>query len=56
MGATVISLCLSLFPWAAYRHNMGGVKINTVLGHNGYIPAFADISNAKTHKSRMAKA
>jgi hypothetical protein len=55
MDATVISLCLSLFPWAAYRHNKGGVKINTILDHDGYIPAFADISNAKTHESRMAK-
>jgi hypothetical protein len=55
MDATIISLCLSLFPWAAYRHNKGGVKINTVIDHGGYIPAFADISNAKTHESRMAK-
>jgi hypothetical protein len=55
MDATVISLCLSLFPWATYRHNKGGVKINTVLDHDGYIPAFADISNARTHESRMAK-
>jgi hypothetical protein len=55
MDATVISLCLSLFPWAAYRQNKGGVKINTVLDHGGYIPAFADISPARTHESRMAK-
>jgi hypothetical protein len=55
MDATVISLCLTLFPWATYRHNKGGVKINTVLDHDGYIPAFADISNARTHESRMAK-
>jgi hypothetical protein len=55
MDATVITLCLSLFPWAAYRHNKGGIKINTVLDHDGYIPVFADISNASTHESRMAK-
>jgi hypothetical protein len=55
MDATVISLCLSLFPWASFRRNKGGVKINTVLDHDGYIPAFADISNARTHESRMAK-
>jgi hypothetical protein len=55
MDATTISLCLSLFPWAAFRRNKGGVKMNTVLDHDGYIPMFADISQAKTHESRMAK-
>jgi hypothetical protein len=43
------------FPWASFRKNKGGVKINTVLDHDGYIPAFADISNARTHESRMVK-
>jgi hypothetical protein len=55
MDASTISLCLSLFPWAAFRQNKGGIKMHTVLDHNGYIPAFADISQAKTHESRMAK-
>ena len=55
MDATVISLCLSLFPWATFRKNKAGVKMNTVLDHDGYIPVFADISKAKTHESRMAK-
>jgi len=31
MDATVISLRLSLFPWATFRKNKAGVKINTVL-------------------------
>jgi hypothetical protein len=55
MDATTISLCLSLFPWAAFRQNKGGIKINTVFDHDGHIPAFVDISQAKTHESRMAK-
>lgn len=55
MDATTISLCLSIFPWASFRRNKAGVKLNTVLDHDGYIPAFVDISNAKTHESRMAK-
>lgn len=46
MDATVISLCLSLFPWATFRKNKAGVKMNTVLDHDGYIPVFADISKA----------
>lgn len=55
MDATTISLCLSLFPWASFRRNKAGIKMNTVLDHDGYIPAFIDISKAKTHESRMAK-
>lgn len=55
MDATVISLCLSLFPWATFRKNKAGVKVNTVVDHDGYVPVFADISKAKTHESRMAK-
>ena len=55
MDASTISLCLSIFPWASFRRNKAGVKVNTVLDHDGYIPAFLDINNAKTHESRMAK-
>lgn len=54
MDATVISLCLSLFPWATFRKNKAGIKMNTVLDHDGYVPVFAYISKAKTHESRMA--
>ena len=55
MDATTISLCLSVFPWASFRRNKAGVKMNTVLDHDGYIPAFVNIGKAKTHESRMAK-
>jgi len=48
LDATVISLCLSLFPWATFRKNKAGVKMNTVLDHDGYVPVFADISKAKS--------
>jgi hypothetical protein len=43
LDATTISLCLSLFPWAKFRQNKGGVKINTLLDHDGHIPAFVTI-------------
>lgn len=55
MDSTTISLCLSLFPWAHFRKKKGGVKIHTLLDHDGHIPAFAAISDAKTHDSKMAK-
>ena len=56
MDATTIKLCLSLFPWAAFRQKKGGVKMHTVLDHDGYIPAFVAVTDAKTHESRVAKA
>lgn len=56
LDATTIKLCLSLFPWAAFRQTKGGIKIHTVLDHDGHIPAFTTITDAKTHESRIAKA
>lgn len=56
LDATTIKLCLSLFPWASFRQAKGGVKVHTVLVHDGHIPAFVTVTDAKTHESRMAKA
>ena len=55
MDATIIKLCLSLFPWAQYRSRKGGVKIHTVLDHHGDIPAFIDITEAKKHDFTAAR-
>lgn len=53
--STTISLCLSLFPWAAFRRGKGGIKMHTLLDHDGCIPAFVEISEAKKHDSKMAQ-
>jgi FOG: Transposase and inactivated derivatives len=53
LDATTIKLCLSLFPWASFRQKKGGVKMHTLLDHNGYIPAFVTVTEARTHESRM---
>jgi len=55
LDATTIKLCLSLFPWAAFRQRKGGVRMHTLLDHNGHIPAFVAVTNARTHESRIAK-
>ena len=54
MDATTIQLCLTLFPWAKFRKGKGGIKMHTVLDHDGYLPAFINITDAKTHESRVA--
>ena len=56
LDATTIKLCLSLFPWASFRQAKGGVKVHTLLDRGGYIPAFATVTDAKTHESRIAQA
>ena len=33
LDATVITLCLSLFPWAEYTRTKGGVKLHLLLDH-----------------------
>ena len=47
LDATTVSLCLSLFPWARFRKGKAGIKINTLLDHDGYLPAFVSISEAR---------
>jgi len=54
LDSTTISLCLSLFPWAKFRRTKGGVKLHLLLDHDGYLPSFAVMSDARRHDSRMA--
>lgn len=37
LDASVIDLCLALFPWAKFRTAKGGVKMHTVIDHDGYL-------------------
>ena len=46
--STVVDLCLSLFPWARFRKNKGGIKLHTLLDHDGHLPAFVQVTDAKT--------
>ena len=55
LDASVIDLCLSLFPWAKFRKNKAGVKLHTLLDHDGYIPALMRITEAKPHEIQVAR-
>lgn len=55
IDATTIRLCLQLFPWASFRRGKGGIKMHTILDHDGCIPKFITVTDAKTHESRIAK-
>lgn len=47
--ATTIDVCLSLFPWAKYRKQKGGIKLHTLLDVQTSIPTFITLTAAKVH-------
>jgi len=49
IDSTTIDLCLKLFPWADFRKGKGGVKLTVKLDHQGKIPCFIVVSNAREH-------
>ncbi|MCU0370539.1 MAG: IS4 family transposase [Bacteroidales bacterium] len=55
LDSSVISLCLTLFPWAKFRRTKGAVKLHLLLDHDGYLPSFACISDGKKHDVHIAR-
>jgi hypothetical protein len=54
LDATVVQLCLSLFPWASFRRTKGAIKLHTLLDHDGYLPAFVTITEGRRHEAKAA--
>ena len=48
LDSSVIDLSLSLFDWAKFRRTKGAIKLHLLLDHDGYLPSFAVITDAKT--------
>ncbi|MGI6383641.1 MAG: IS4 family transposase [bacterium] len=55
LDASMIELCLSLFPWAEYRQTKGAVKLHLLLDHDGYLPIFASITEGRQHEVNIAR-
>ncbi|MGI6657325.1 MAG: IS4 family transposase [Desulfobulbus sp.] len=55
LDATVIDLCLSVFPWATFRQTKGAIKLHVGLDGDGYLPEFLDLTDGKSHESTWAK-
>ena len=49
IDSTTITLSLSVFPWAHYKHDLGAIKLHTVLDLHGNIPSFIHISDGTVH-------
>ena len=50
LDATVIDLCLSVFPWATFRRTKSAVKLHTQLNLKNAIPEFIAITPASVHE------
>jgi hypothetical protein len=55
LDATTIDLCASVFDWAHFRRTKGGVKLHLLLDHDGLLPCFALITEAKRHEMVVAR-
>ena len=50
LDATIIDLCLSLFPWAEFRKHKGAIKLHTLLDLKGSIPTVIIVAHGKVHE------
>ena len=53
--ASVVDLCLSVFPWAKFRTTKGAIKLHALLDHDGHIPSFIRITTGATHDIQQAR-
>ena len=47
LDATIIDLCLSVFPWARYRRRDAAIKLHTQVDLRGLIPTVVQITEGK---------
>ena len=50
LDATIIDLCLSLFPWAQFRRHKSAVKLHTLLDLRGSIPTVVIVTGGQIHE------
>ncbi|GAF85318.1 unnamed protein product, partial [marine sediment metagenome] len=53
--ASVIDLCLSVFPWATFRKTKGAIKLHALLDHGGHVPSFVSVTTGKAHDIQEAR-
>lgn len=54
LDATLISLCLSVFDWAAFRTRKGAVKMHTLLDYDGKLPVYVNITEGSVGDNKGA--
>ncbi len=53
--STTIPLCLSIFWWAKFRKQKGGIKAHVLYDLEAQVPAYFHISTASVHDSKAIK-
>ena len=54
LDATIVNLCLSVFPWARYRRRDGAIKLHTQLDLRGSIPTVVHIAEGNRGPPRRS--
>ena len=55
LDATMIDLCVALFPWATYKRTKGAVKLHFTLDHDGYLPSALVITEGTRSEKAIAR-
>jgi len=55
LDATVVDLCLAMYPWAKFRRRKGAIKLHYQFDHSGELPVFLTITDGKRHEISVAK-
>jgi len=53
LDATIVDLCLSLFPWAKFYQGKGAIKLHTLLDLRGNIPCILWVTHARILDAAM---
>ncbi len=53
LDASVIDLCLTMFPWAKYKSTKSAIKLHTLLDLRGNIPSFIVITDGKGSEQKI---
>jgi hypothetical protein len=56
LDATIIDLCLSVFPWAKFRRRKAAIKLHTLLDLRGNIPVLIHITPGNLHEVKSLDA
>ncbi len=55
MDSSTIDLCLEMFDWAKFRQTKGAIKLHLLLDHDGYLPAFAVVTEGNVSDVKVAR-
>ena len=55
LDGTLISLSMKVFPWADYNCKKAAFKVHIGLDHDGFIPAFAAITQGRESETSQAR-